>query len=59
MHDVHQMRYYAKCILYVHAMTYEYEMYVFVRENESLTIADEFWEVDSQIAVGVEEYTYL
>ena len=32
---------------------------MFVRENKSLTAAEEFWEVKSQIAVGDEEYTYL
>ena len=41
MHDVHQMWYYVKCIWYVHAMMYECEMYVFVRENKSLTAAME------------------
>ena len=37
MHDVHQMWYYAKCIGYVHAVMYECEMYVSVREKKSLT----------------------
>ena len=32
---------------------------IFVQENKSLTIAEEFWEAESQIAVGDEEYTYL
>ena len=41
MHDVHQMWYYAKCIWYTHAMIYECEVYVFVRENKSLTTVEE------------------
>ena len=32
---------------------------MFVRENKSLTATEEFWEDESQIAVGDEEYTYL
>ena len=53
------MWYYVKCIWYVHAMMYECEMYVFVRENKSLTIVEDFREAESWIAVGDEEYTYL
>ena len=37
---------------------YECEMHVFVWENKSLTAAEEFWEDESRIAVGDEEYTY-
>ena len=41
MHDIPQMWYYARCNLYVHDMMYECEMYAFVRENKSLTAAEE------------------
>ena len=41
LHDVHQIWYHAKCVCYVHAMMYECEVYVFVRENKSLTTAEE------------------
>ena len=40
-------------------MMYECEMHVFVWENKSLTATEEFWEVESRITVGDEEYTYL
>ena len=32
---------------------------MFVRENKSLTNVEEFWETESQVAVGDEKYTYL
>ena len=32
---------------------------ILVRENKSLTTAEEFWEAEPQIAVRDEEYTYL
>ena len=32
---------------------------IFVQENKSLTAAEEFWEAESQIAIGDEENTHL
>ena len=32
---------------------------MFVRENKSLTAVEEFWEAESRITVGDEEYIYL